>query len=276
MAGRRHDAQPGNEERHQRQGGHFHHVRQAGRQTHPEEAGNLPPVGLLQPGPDLVRPVDGIAAQQQHGHQQQKVVDQQRCPGAADSALRRQARTAGNKPDGQRNLHRQCANLQPGDQHRFAQRLIERAEQPEQQRGHKGQRQHGQISPHLALHGFGNLGPLQQAPRKQQHCHSRNAQQRAQIKALTHGLAHRMKLTRTAHLGPDGQQGLDHADQADINADVNGRAHRQGGQRRVTVAAGDHGVGHTKGDHRQLAHQHGAGMPQDESGFFHAPGITGT
>ena len=89
VAGRRHDAQPGNEERHQCQGSHFHHVRQAGRQTHPEKAGNLPPVGLLQPGPDLVGPVDGIAAQQQHGHQQQEVVDQQGCPGAADSALRR-------------------------------------------------------------------------------------------------------------------------------------------------------------------------------------------
>ena len=117
---------------------------------------------------------------------------------------------------------------------------------------------------------------MQQAPRKQQHGHTRSAQQRAQIKALTPRLAHRMKLTRTAHLGPDGQQGLDHADQADINADVNGRAHRQGGQGRVTVAAGDHGVGYTKGDHRQLAHQHGAGMAQDDLDFFHAPGITGT
>ena len=273
MAGCSYRALPGNEKRHQCEGGHLDHVGHTGRQAQSCEAGNLPPVGLFHAGPDPVRPVNRVAAQEQHRHQQQEIVDYQRGPCATHSTLGRQACTAGNKPDRQRNFHNQRADLQPGDQHRFAQGLVERAELPEQKRGRKGQGQHCQISAHLCLHVWRYVGPLQQAAGQQQHGHAGTTQQRAQVKALADGPAQRVMLLGAAHLRPDGQKRLNHADQSDINTDVDGRADRQRSQRRVTVAPRNHGVCHPEGHHCQLPQQHGAGMAQDELEFFHAPGI---
>ena len=76
-------------------------------------------------------------------------------------------------------------------------------------------------------------------------------------------------------LSPDGQQGLHQAVECDVNADVNRRGERERGQRLRAVAAGDHGVGHTKSHHGQLAHQHRAGMLQDDAPLGHAQRAAG-
>ena len=67
---------------------------------------------------------------------------------------------------------------------------------------------------------------------------------------------------RRLHPRPQRQQRLDEPLQADVHAEIDGRAHRQGGQGLGGVSARNERIGNCEGHDRQLPDPDGGGMLQ--------------
>ncbi len=269
VAGGRQRALAGDEQGDQGERGHLHPNRQPGRDAQAQKLAQARPVGRFQALPQVQRAVKPLGAHQHHRGDGDGVIDQQRGPGATGGPLRRDAPAAKGKPDGQRHLQHQGPHLNPGDQLRAAQRLVERGVQAKEQR--RGQRpaDDDEVIAHAFAHCIGHLGQAQQWLGEQQHAHAQHTGGCGQVQRLAKRLPDGRRLAAPVLLGPDRQQCLQHAHERDIDADEHGRGHGQGGQRIGRKAPGHDGVGHAKGHHGQLARQHGHGMAGDDRNIRH-------
>ena len=160
----------------------------------------------------------------------------------------------------------QRAQLQPGHELRLAQALVERAEQPEQQRRRQREGQHREVGLDVAAHRLGHLGPAQQrrretaAPPCPARWRSRTGTAPAAPSGRPRRCAARHAVRPRPAAAPAARPSATTKTLMKMAAPTDSAASALFG-----IAAGDDGVGHAEGHHGELADQHRARVARDDA-----------